>query len=383
MNRIEDLRNKIRGSGEIENHYFSGLFSQKEKIIGEGIRVLVFDGHGAQYVGMGEKAYKDYPWVRRIHDHANFLVGFDLTKIMFKGPADLLMQTQYAQPAIVLSSYINTKVLRYEHPELFAPTKSGLSDKDQVTGMSLGFLNATELAGVWGGPDEKSFGTLMRFAKIRGEIFQEVGGLGLTALMAVGYPTKKDKIPAEIIKEMKRIKSVLTAEGFGLELAIDTSDTLLIFGGTFDQLDYVQRTYLQSLREMGFRSKVLEESSAAFHTSWMKKAVGKVGKELDKIPFKDAQVSIISNTSRPVKILGKAKEIKAEHLALVTEPVYTSAISEFLGRQGAAKIYELGDRGPYSNSLASNPKFWAGVAIVAGAGFTVAHVIRTRRKSRK
>lgn len=364
----------------IEAHYFSGLFSEKEK---RGIRVLVFDGHGAQYVGMGEKAYKDYSWVRRLYDQANFLVGFDLTKIMFKGPQDTLMQTKYAQPAIVLSNYVNAQVLRHEHPELFAQTKLGLSEKDMVTGMSLGFLNATELAGAWGGPDEKSFEILMKFAKERGEIFQNIGGLGQTALIALGYPVKDGRVPAEIISEMKRIKSVLTAsEGFGLELAIDTSDTLAIFGGTVAQLAYAQKTYLQSLREMGFRSKVLAESSAAFHTSYMNEAAVFLAKKLEKIPFRDPQIPLISNTVKPVKLLRKAKEVKEEHLALVTKPVYTSAISEFLGEQGAAKIYELGDKGPYSNSLSGNPKFWAGAAIAALAGgFTVAYVIRNRRKS--
>jgi len=89
------------------------------------MKAYVFPGQGSQFSGMGKDIYDANPKAKVYFDHANDILGFPITDIMFAGTADELKQTKVTQPAI----FIHSVAIALSN-DAFAP--------DMVAGHSLG-----------------------------------------------------------------------------------------------------------------------------------------------------------------------------------------------------------------------------------------------------
>ena len=64
----------------------------------------IFPGQGSQTVGMGADFARTYSCVRETFEQADEILGFDLSRICFAGPSEVLNQTNITQPALYVCS---------------------------------------------------------------------------------------------------------------------------------------------------------------------------------------------------------------------------------------------------------------------------------------
>jgi len=100
---------------------------------------FLFPGQGAQVVGMGKDIAQAWPVADDIFKKANEIVGYDLAKICFGGPAEKLNSTTVSQPGIFVTSAAILEVLKSE---------SLISTPDITAGLSLGEYTALYAAGI-------------------------------------------------------------------------------------------------------------------------------------------------------------------------------------------------------------------------------------------
>ena len=65
---------------------------------------LIFPGQGSQYVKMGHDFYSKYDVSRDIYDRLNESVDRNLSKLIFSGEEEELLQTQNSQPCLLYTS---------------------------------------------------------------------------------------------------------------------------------------------------------------------------------------------------------------------------------------------------------------------------------------
>ena len=99
---------------------------------------FLFPGQGAQFVGMGKEWATQFKKAKNIYEEADSILGYSLSEICFEGPEDKLTQTQFAQPAIFVTSLALFEVLQEHYPEL---------KPHFVAGLSLGEFSALVAAG--------------------------------------------------------------------------------------------------------------------------------------------------------------------------------------------------------------------------------------------
>ena len=102
---------------------------------------FLFPGQGAQTVGMGKRLAESLPSARRLYERAAEVLGYDLAKLCFEGPADELDSTVYSQPAIFVTSLAALESLRSESPDVVLSCEA-------TAGLSLGEYTAMVFAGV-------------------------------------------------------------------------------------------------------------------------------------------------------------------------------------------------------------------------------------------
>ena len=239
---------------------------------------VIFPGQGSQIVGMGKEFYTKFDTVKKLFNDADEILGFSISNLILEGPKDKLDLTENTQPAIFLVGYSIFQFLKKEF-------NIDLNKANFFAGHSLGEYTALASA------NALSFSDTLRILKIRGNAMQNAVPKGEGGMIAV-LGSEIEKIE-KIIKENK--------DKYECFIANDNSNGQLVVSGNNNEIE----KFILDLKSNSIKNIKLPVS-APFHCKLMKKATDIMGKEIEKLEFKDPKNILISNVT--------AKEITSSSL---------------------------------------------------------------------
>lgn len=224
---------------------------------------FLFSGQGAQYVGMGKELYKSIPECKEIFDKGEKILNMPIKELIFNGPEEKLMQTELAQPAILLTSLAALKALEVNGVEA-----------EYATGLSLGEYAAL----IYGGA--LSFEDGLKLIKERGRIMGSALPKGLGKMAAIM------RLDNEKVQELlSRASEYGVCEGANYNCPGQVS-----IAGENEAIDKA----VEIAQELGGRA-VLLKVSGPFHSSLLKEASDEFYEAIKKVEIKKVEKTIYSN----------------------------------------------------------------------------------------
>ncbi|WP_342657451.1 ACP S-malonyltransferase [Sphingomonas sp. NY01] len=241
------------------------------------MRAFIFPGQGSQAVGMGKALAEASAVAREVFGEVDEALSQNLYRLMSEGPADELMLTANAQPAIMANAVATLRVLEREGGVR-------LSEKaDFVAGHSLGEYSALCAA------DALDLATTARLLRLRGQAMQAAVPVGEGAMAALlGADLDKAQVIAGAAVD------AILAEG-GEELvctvANDNDPSQVVISG---HRAAVERA-VSLAKELGAKRAVLLPVSAPFHCPLMQPAADAMDAALAEADLRAPLVPVYAN----------------------------------------------------------------------------------------
>ena len=267
----------------------------------------IFAGQGAQVPGMGRDFAEADSEVMALFDKANAVLGFDLKKICFEGPAEELTKSNVCQPAIFVTSYVAYLMLQKRKPTEFAC----------AAGLSLGEWGALCAAGVL------DFDATLKVLEARGRFMQEACAATPSGMIAIVGATP-DQLQA-------------LCEATGCTVANVNSAAQQVLSGSKDAI----AAAAVKAKELGIKRAIPLATAGAFHSPFMQSAREKLAAVLETISFNPPKFPVLSNvTGEPHS--DDPEVIKATMLEQVTGTTNWAKDVETAKSLGATTFVEFG-----------------------------------------
>ena len=242
---------------------------------------FIFPGQGSQSVGMGKDFYESSDIAKEMVLKASARLDIDFEKLLFEDN-DLLGQTQYTQPAILLVSCIALEIFKSQcdiKPEF-------------VLGHSLGEFSALVASGAIDYLDA------VELVHKRGLFMNEAcDGLGAGMMALVGL----DDATVESMTASQR------ENGKKIWAANYNMDGQIVVAGMKSDLESLVDTY----KEAGAKRAIVLDMSVASHCELLTSAVEKLTPYLEQFITDDFKCDVISN------VTAKAYKTKSDAIDLL------------------------------------------------------------------
>jgi [acyl-carrier-protein] S-malonyltransferase len=267
-------------------------------------RIALFPGQGSQYVGMVKSFVDNDSHAAEMLNKANEILGFDLGKIMFEGPEDLLKQTENTQPALFISSAIAYEMVK----------KKGITF-DFVAGHSLGEYSALYAAGAL------SFEDALKLVRLRGELMAQAGEKSPGSMAAV-LGLEDEALDAKLVNQEGVVAANYNCPG-----------QIVISG----ERDGVQK-FSADLQAEGVKVVTLPVSGA-FHSPLMGFAIEGLREGLKKANWQKLCIPLISNVNASITEHSEAvPELLVSQLTGSVQWTKSMRLAESLGVSEAVEI---------------------------------------------
>lgn len=264
----------------------------------------LFAGQGAQAVGMARSLCETHPRARELFARAGQVLGYDLAKLCFDGPAEELNRTDRCQPALLVHGIAALEAARAQ----------GAPEAEAAAGLSLGEYTAHVFAG------SISFEEGVALVAKRGRYMQEACDAtpsGMVSILGLDH---------------EKVAEACRGQG-DVGIANLNGGGQIVISGAVGALEMA----VARCKEMGAKRAIPLKVAGAYHSVVMKGAQEKMRKELDAVKIAAPRIPVFANVSaRPLRNPGEIRE------ALATQVCGSVLWEDTIRAMGAKKYLEFG-----------------------------------------
>ncbi len=272
---------------------------------------VVFPGQGSQTVGMLSELAKTFSIVSHYFQQANDILNYDLWQIVEQGPAEVLNQTIYTQPAMLIADLAMWDIFR-EVNEL-SPVL--------LAGHSLGEYPALVASGAI------SFHDAVKVVSARAKFMQEAVPEGNGA-MAVALGLSDEQI-IDVCDQVSTEEDRVTPANFN-------APGQIVIAGTNNAVERMMKL----AKEMGAKLVKKLPMSVPSHCFLMKGAADKLSGVLQNIPIEAPTIPVIQNVDALPH--NDPEEIRASLHQQLFCPVQWIKTIQLISENGVNTVVECG-----------------------------------------
>ena len=280
---------------------------------------LIFPGQGSQYIGMGHDFYSNYEVSRKIYHILDKVVERNLSKLIFFGKEEELLQTQNSQPSIMATSIAIYEALVYEK----------LINNESfhcVAGHSLGEYSALVVN------RSLNFKDSVKLLKIRSKAMQEsmpIGTGGMIALIGSSSETISD--------------AIATASKIGkIFISNDNAQGQVVLSGETKPIDFI----IANSKMLKIKRAIKLPVSAPFHCDLISNASKIMRSEILNFEFNPFLVPLYSNVTSLTCNHEKIKDLLIDQ---IISRVRWREMIENMIKDGIERFIEIGPSNVLTN----------------------------------
>lgn len=270
---------------------------------------FLFPGQGSQSVGMGRVLFDGSPAVQALYKEASDILGYDIGALCFEGPSERLNQTEYTQPALLVTSLA-----------IYQFFNNGSLHPAAVAGHSLGEYTALVAGGALG------FREAVRLVQKRAQYMAEAVVPGSGLVVAIIGLSEED---IRMVCEEASVGGIVAPANFN-------SPGQTVIAG--EKAAVERAADLAKIR--GAKRVILLPVSVPVHTPLMQIAADRLKRDIDSLPWSDLKVPLINNVE--AKVLSSADEVRDSLVRQLPSPVRWQETIHTMRRMGVTDFVEIG-----------------------------------------